>query len=88
MDNFKPYTGKTENGNPDLVKTTQIVRVVLCSQKTLRIHLVVAMSILTGTTPHQLGMNMMTTGTVMPSRKEMPEPLKKRTKLEADIQTE
>jgi hypothetical protein len=27
--NFKPYTGKTENGNPDLVKTTQIVRVVL-----------------------------------------------------------
>jgi hypothetical protein len=34
--NFKPYTGKTENGNTDLLKTTQVVqssRVILVAKR-------------------------------------------------------
>jgi hypothetical protein len=81
--NFKLYTGKTENGNPDLLKTTQVVK-ELCSalikdpsNPPSGYHVYTDRYY---TSPQLgdelLGMNMVTTGTVMPSRKEMPEPLK------------
>jgi hypothetical protein len=84
MYNFKPYTGKTENWNPDLLKTTQIVTELCCALVTdpanppssyqVYIKRYCTSSRLTD---ELLGTNMVITSTVMPSRKKMPEPVKK-----------
>jgi hypothetical protein len=81
---MKMYTGKSDNGNLDLLKTTQVVK-ELCSSLvkdptnqtsgyrvyTDRYYTSAQLA------DELLGMDMVTTGTVMPSRKEMPEPLEK-----------
>jgi hypothetical protein len=82
--NFKPYTGKTESRNPDLLKTTQVVK-ELCSalvkdptNPPSGYHVYIDRYYTSPQlTDELLDMNLVTTGTVMPSRKEMPEPLKK-----------
>jgi hypothetical protein len=85
----KPHTGKAENGNPYLLKTLQVVT-ELCSAFvkdpanppsgyhvcTDRYHTLPQLA------DELLGMNILTIGTVMPSRKEIPECLKKEQKWE------
>jgi hypothetical protein len=81
--NFKTYTSKTETGNPDILKTTQAVK-ELCSafMKDPAMpppgYHVYANRYYTSSqlVEELLGMNIVTTGTVMQSRKEMPESLK------------
>jgi hypothetical protein len=82
--NFKPYTGKTENVNSDLLKTTQVVTELSSALVKDPVNPSSGYHVYTDRyyTSTQLAdellrMNMVTTGTVMPSRKEMPEPLKK-----------
>jgi hypothetical protein len=80
--NFKPYTGKTENGNSDLLKTTQVVTELCSTFVKDPVNPLSGYRVYTNrhyTSPQLarelLSMNVVTTGTVMPSRKEMPETL-------------
>jgi hypothetical protein len=93
--NFKPYTGRTENGNPDLLKTTQVAKELCSALVKDPTNPPSGYRVYTErhyTSPQLadelLVMNMVPTGTVMPSRKEMPEPLKKIGKMrQGDVQS-
>jgi hypothetical protein len=79
--NVKSYTVKTENGNPDLLKTTQAVT-ELCSalvkDPPSGYHVYTDRYYTSPQLGYEpLGMNMVTIGTIMPSRKEMSETVKK-----------
>jgi hypothetical protein len=77
---FKLYTGKTENGKSDLLKTTQVEK-ELCSalvkdptNPPFGYHVYTDRYYTSAQLADELlGMNMVTTDTVMPSRKEMKE---------------
>jgi hypothetical protein len=80
----KTYTGKPEKKTVSTGNYTNSKRFVLCScERPPLTHLLDTMSILTGNTHHRSWLmtcwvrTWLTTGTVMPSRKEMPEPLQK-----------